>query len=77
MGREICSLKYGTVYWEVNTDMDYIVHILDIKPFEVKAVNLVELREDSYFLYDENGSTLLAAPREKVKCIASKEILHK
>jgi hypothetical protein len=57
--------------------MDYMVHINDIKPFEVKSVSLVELRDESYFMYDESGNLLLAAPKEKVKCIASKSIMEK
>ena len=57
--------------------MDYIVHLKDLKPFDVKSVNLIEIRDDSYFIYGEDGSLLLTAPRENVKCIASRNIIEK
>ncbi|MEK4425472.1 hypothetical protein [Solibacillus sp. FSL K6-1523] len=55
--------------------MDYIVHLQDFKPYKVKSVNSVEIKDGSYFLYDERGAVLLAVPRDKVKCILSKNIV--
>ncbi|MEG0384337.1 hypothetical protein [Solibacillus cecembensis] len=57
--------------------MDYIVHLNDFKPYKVKSVNLIEIKEGSYFLYDEKGNVLLTVPRDKVKCILSKDIIEK
>lgn len=54
--------------------MDYIVNLIDLKPFEVKDVVGIEVVNDVYYLVNENNETLLTVPKERVRAIVSKTI---
>lgn len=50
--------------------MKYVIKLENIKEFYLENVSGLELKDNSYFLYAEDGTVLLTAPHEKTVYIA-------
>ncbi|MFJ7950344.1 hypothetical protein ACIQZG_02330 [Lysinibacillus sp. NPDC096418] len=50
--------------------MKYLVKIDEVKEFTIENVNFIEVKDASYFVYDENGGIILTTPQAKTSYIA-------